>query len=102
MKTEKHQKILLTGDFNATTSIEERRCYFYDSKIIEGSICNENGRRLKQFCRNKQLCIASKHRMLHRYTWYSNDGKTRKILDYELTENYVQQYISDCRVKTWF
>ena len=105
VKTEKHQKILVTGDFNATTSVAERRCYFDDSKIIEDPLCNDNGRRLKQFCRNKQLCIAStffKHQLLHRYTWYSNDGKTRKILDYVLTESYVQQYISDCRVKRGF
>ena len=40
--------------------------------------------------------------MLHRYTWYSNDDKTRKILHYVLTESYVQQYISDCRVKRDF
>ena len=47
MKTEKHQKILVIGDFNATTSIAEHRCYFDDSKIIEDPICNDNGRRLK-------------------------------------------------------
>ena len=40
--------------------------------------------------------------MLHRYTWYSNDGKTRKILDYVLVETYVQQYVTDCRVKRGF
>ena len=39
-----------------------------------------------------------KHRMLHRYTWYSNDGKTRKIIDYILAEEYVQQYMTNCRV----
>ena len=81
VKTEKHQQILVTGDFNATTTVAERRCYFDDSKLIEDPLCNDNGRRLKKFCRIKQLCIAStffKHRMLHRYTWYSNDGKTQK------------------------
>ena len=37
--------------------------------------------------------------MLHCYTWYSNDGRTRKIIDYVLAERYVQQYITDCRVR---
>ena len=105
VKTKKHQKLIAIGDFNATTSIAERRCYFDGIKIIEDHQYNDNGYRLKQFCRNKQLCIAStffKHRILHRYTWYSNDGKARKILDYVLAERYVQQYITDCRVKRGF
>ena len=57
VKTEKHKKILVTCDFNATHSIAERRCYFDDSETIEDPLCNDNGRRLKQFCRKP--CIAS-------------------------------------------
>ena len=106
MKTEKHHKIIVLGDFNATTSIAQRRCCFDGSKVIEDEDCNDNGHRLKQFCRSKQLSTISatffKHRMLHRYTWYSNDGRTRKILDYVLTEKYVQQHITDCRVMRGF
>ena len=57
--------------------------------------------RLKQFCRTHSLNISStffKHRLLHRNTWYSNDKKTRKIIDYIITESYIQQYMIDCRV----
>ena len=36
--------------------------------------------------------------MIDRYTWYSNDKKTKKINDYVLTEKYVQQYVTQCIV----
>jgi len=38
-----------------------------------------------------------KHRITHKYTWYSNNGKTRKI-DFILTEPFVQKYMTNCRV----
>ena len=31
-------------------------------------------------------------------TWFSNDGKTKRVLDYILTENFVQQYVTRCGV----
>ena len=101
VKTQKHQKLIVTGDFNATTSIAKHRCFFDGKKVIQDPECSDNGTHLKTFCQNHELCISStyfKHRMLHRYTWYSNDGKTRKINDYILAEQYVQQYLTDCRV----
>ena len=33
-----------------------------------------------------------------RYTWFSNDGKTKRVLDYILTEHFIQQYVSNCFV----
>ena len=40
--------------------------------------------------------------MLHRYTWYSNDKRTKKVLDYVLAEKYIQNYTTDCRVYIGF
>ena len=37
-----------------------------------------------------------------RYTWYSGDNKTKKVLDYVLVEPFVQQYIKDCQVSQEF
>ena len=105
MKTQKREKLIVLGDFNATTSTARRKCCYDGNTVIQDEDCSDNGERLKSFCRSEKLCISSsffKHRMLHRYTWYSNDGKTRKILDYVLVETYVQQYVTDCRVKRWF
>ena len=100
-KTQKKQKLIVVGDFNATTNISQKRCFFDGKKFITDDSCNDNGNRLKSFCRNHQLCISNtffKHRMIHRYTWYSNDGKTRKIIDYILTKPFVQKYMLNCRV----
>ena len=100
-KTEKHQKLLVLGDFNATTALSERHSFFDGIKISTDNKSNDNGQRLKSFCRTHKLCMSStffKHRKVHRYTWYSNDGKTRKVIDYVLAEKFVQQYMTDCRV----
>ena len=97
----KHQKLLIGGDFNATTDIAKYKSNFDGKKPIADDKFNDNGQRLKQFCRNHKLNISStffKHKLLHRYTWYSNDKKTKKILDYILCEQYLQQYITNCRV----
>ena len=40
--------------------------------------------------------------MLHRYTWYSSDKRTKKVLDYVLAEKYIQNYTTDCRVYIGF
>ena len=34
-----------------------------------------------------------------RYTWFSGDGSTKKVLDYVLVEPFIQNYIENCRVE---
>ena len=101
-KTEdKHRKLIIAGDFNATTSISLKKCSYDWSKIVEDELCNENGSRIKSFCRKLRLCMPQTYfdqPLPERYTWLSNDGRTKKVLDYVLTESYVQQFIKDCRV----
>ena len=102
-KTQKHQKLIVLGDFNVTTHIAKLRCFYDGKKIVTDSDYNDNGSRPKSFCRSHQLSMSKtffKHRMLHKYTWYSNDGKTRKIIDYILVEKYIHQYMTNCRVFT--
>ena len=104
-KQEKHQKLIVAGDFNAHTSLAFKQCYYNGRMIIEDDDCNDNGLRLKSFCRDKNLCIASSyfdHVKEDRYTWYSPDNKTKKINDYVLTEEFVQEYMTDCVAKPEF
>jgi len=92
---DKHQKLLVSGDFNATTDVVRRKSNFDGIKSITDDNFNDNDQRLKQFCRTHKLNISSTfftHKPLHRYTWYSNDKKTKKIIDYILCEQYLQQY----------
>ena len=101
-KTEKHQKIIVAGDFNANTSLAYQKCHYNGRNVIEDDECNENGRRLKSLCRSKHLCISStyfEYPEENRYTWYSPDNRTKKVNDYVLTEEYIQQYVNDCIVR---
>ena len=45
VKQHKHQKLLVCGDFNATTAVSLKQTHFDGKNIIEDSICNDNGTR---------------------------------------------------------
>ena len=101
-KTEKHQKLIVIGDFNATTAIALQKSEYDGSQILSDEICNDNGGRLKALCRNKKLCIAStffEYPIENRWTWYSCDKHTKKKNDYVLVEKFVQPYITSCKVE---
>lgn len=101
VKREKHQKIIVLGDFNAKTSVAYRNCNFDGVQLIEDDDCNDNGYRMKNFCRDLKFGIATTffdHPIENRFTWYSCDGKTKRINDYVLAENFVQQHITNCMV----
>ena len=90
----KHHKLIVTGDFNAETSIAHSKTEF-DGKIIVDEICNENGLRLKSFSRLFKFCMPQSFfdkPPINRLTWYSNDGKTAKILDHVMVQRFVNQY----------
>jgi len=96
-RKENNQKLIVTGDFNATTSVSLKQCY-YD---VEDSLCNDNGTRIKTFCREQNLCMSQSffdHPLDKRYTWTSPDGQTKKVIDYILVEKYVQYFMKDCLV----
>ena len=100
-RKEKNQKLLVIGDFNAKTSLALKKCCFDGSNIIPDEEFNENGSRMKSFCRKNMLGIASsffEYTPEQRYTWYSCDKITKNVNDYVLPESYIQQYITDCVV----
>ena len=99
IKKEKHEKLIIAGDFNAKTSIALKQCFFDGRNYLVDDECNDNGSRLKAFCSKNRLCMASTffdYDIENRFTWYSFDKKTKKKNDYVLTESYVQQYVNDC------
>jgi len=81
VKQHKHQKLLVCGDFNATTAVSLKQTHFDGKNIIEDSICNDNGTRLKSFCRESGLCMAQtyfNHEEEERFTWISGNKTTKK------------------------
>ena len=99
--TKKHHKLILTGDFNAITAVATKQSFYNGMSLVEDEMCNNNGTRLKQLCRSEKLCMIQTYfdvPLEERYTWFSNDGKTKRVLDYILTENFIQQYVTNCFV----
>ena len=103
IKQNKRQKLIINGDFNATTATSLKQCYFDGKNVIEDDLCNDNGFRIKNLCREFSLCMTQSffnHPLEERYTWYSGDKVTKKVLDYVLVEPYIQEFIQDCFVST--
>ena len=99
---EKRQKLIVLGDLNAKTSLAYKQCCFDGVKIVPDEEFNDNGSRLKSFCRKNRLCIAStffEYSPRERFTWYSCDKKTTNINDYVLPESFIQQFITDCKAE---
>ena len=90
IKTEKHKKLILADYFNATTSKTLLQCSYNGSQIVSDEIFNDNGSRLKSFCRSNKLCMSSTyfdHPEENHYTWYSPDQRTK--LDYVLVDRFT-------------
>ena len=98
---EKNRKLIVLGDFNAQTNVVYSKTNFGSNSIIEDVNCNENGYRLKSYCRAAKLNMIQTFfdvPIEKRYTWYSNDRITKKILDYVLVDSYVLKYAKMCEV----
>ena len=62
---------------------------------------NDNGHRLVDVCRTTNLCIMDTwfpRKQIHHWTWYSNDGITRKSIDHILVSARWKSAVSHCRV----
>ena len=80
----RHDIVVVLGDLNATLGSDRRG---YESVLgphSSGSR-NDNGERLLDLCALHRLKITGswfRRRNMHRWTWISNDGRTKKELDY--------------------
>ena len=98
-----HDITIVLTDANATVSNDARdptvtpvTGHFYVDPVT-----NDNGHRMIELCRGTNLCVADtwfprKH--IHAYTWYSNDGVTRKAIDHVLISQRWRSSITNCRV----
>ena len=50
----KHEKLIVTDDFNAQTGVVYQQCIFDSESIVADRECNDNGSRLKRFCREQR------------------------------------------------
>lgn len=94
-----HDVTVLLGDFNATVRD--------DMGVWRGTIgpvspdpLNDNGLRLLELCRSHELVIANTYfqrKTIHQYTWYSNDGRTKKMIDYVIISKRWRSSLKNCR-----
>ena len=73
--------LTLLGDFNGTVRDTDGVWNSVLEPVIPDCL-NDNGLRL---CNIHDLVITNtffQRKEVHKYTWYSNDGRTRKMLDY--------------------
>ena len=83
-KISPHDIVILLGDLNATVSDKHDLWRQVIGPVTPDSL-NDNGLRLLQLCSMPNLVITNTmfaRKEIHKYTWYSNDGHTKKINDY--------------------
>ena len=101
-KENKQQKLMILGDFNSTSSAITHHATNFHGQEIPGIVNNDNGHRLTRFLAENKLNVASTfftHKPVNNYTWYSNDGVTKKIIDLCLNDKFLQKHCLDSRVR---
>ena len=89
----------MVGDFNATVSDPSGAFKSVIGPVTPDSL-NENGTRLLQLCTMHELVSTNTlfHRKdIHKSTWYSNDGRTRKMIDYIIVNQRWRSSVTNCR-----
>ncbi|GAA6097856.1 craniofacial development protein 2-like, partial, partial [Tachysurus ichikawai] len=92
--------IILT-DTNATLSISERSTGSPVGTTFADRFTNDNGNRLLLLCHYNNLCVADTwfpQKLIHYWTWYSPDGRTRKASDHILISRRWKSVVTNCRV----
>lgn len=96
---------LFLGDFNATTTLVKANCPTYYGKNKKYNVDfegNENGEALAQFCASKNLGLLNSffsHNQQQIITHHSNNGRTKKTLDYALATQMLANHCIDTRVR---
>ena len=93
-----HDITLVLSDTNAAFTRDARNNWpdVVGTTFVDRTT-NDNGERLLSFCRSTDLCIADSwfpRKRIHHWTWYSNDGFTKKAIDHIIISRCVIQ----CRV----
>uniref|UniRef100_W6NF69 Endonuclease exonuclease phosphatase domain containing protein n=1 Tax=Haemonchus contortus TaxID=6289 RepID=W6NF69_HAECO len=92
---------LIIGDFNAKLSQDRTG---FERAIGPFASCEQhsnNGERLALFCEQNAFCVGNtffQHKRIHKETWCSPDGKTRKEIDYICISKKWRTSLRDVRV----
>ena len=98
------QKMML-GDYNSKSSILDGNPTYFEGQEILDIKNNENGDRLIELCvKNKSSILNTfyKHKDIHKQSYHSIDGVTKRTLDLALTNFKLRKYCVDTRVRNGF
>ena len=103
-----NSQLITVGDFNATAQAASSYTCFRGSTYVPSDDLksNENGEKLLDFCRKHNLSIPNswfdQKIPSRKNTWYSNAGKTRKCIDFMISNSQMKSWCINCRVKSLF
>ena len=92
--------MIILGDFNAR--VGNRRGEWRE--VIGGcgeETCNDNGRRLLEFCATNGLIVCNtwyQHKEIHQFTWECRGRGLKSIIDYFLVKREDRRRIKDTKV----
>ena len=97
-----HDITIVLSDTNAALSRDARTNWpdVVGTTFVDRTT-NDNGDRLLSFCRSTDLCIADSwfpRTQIHHWTWYSNDGFTKKAIDHIIISRRWLRCVTECRV----
>ncbi|XP_065574953.1 uncharacterized protein LOC136036578 [Artemia franciscana] len=94
-----HDITVLLGDFNATVH-DDVGVWSSTVGPISPDPLNDNRLPLLELCRSHDLYIANTYfqrKTIHQYTCYSNDGRTKKMIDYVIISKRWRSLVKNCR-----
>lgn len=99
----RHNVSVVLTDGNATVSAHSRDMFHppVSGNSFVDLATNDNGERLLDLCSAVDHCIADTwfpRKRIHHWTWYSNDGVTRRALDHVLICRRWRSAVTNCRV----
>ncbi|MCJ8735785.1 hypothetical protein PDJAM_G00251530 [Pangasius djambal] len=95
-----HDITIILTDANATLSSSDRSTGSPVGTTFVDRTTNDNGNRLLLLCHHNNLCVADTwfpQKQIHHWTWYSPDGRTRKVLDHILISRRWKSLVTNCR-----
>ncbi|CAM4466358.1 unnamed protein product [Leuciscus chuanchicus] len=96
-----HDITIILTDANATLSSSDRSTGSPVGTTFADRSTNDNGNRLLLLCHHNNLCIADTwfpRKLIHHWTWYSPDGRTRKAMDHILISRRWKPFVTNCHV----
>ena len=99
-KRNKHDMLVITRDMNAKVGEENANYERVMGKHGLG-VRNGNGEKLCDMCDMNELVITGTlfpHKIIHKATWISPDGRTRNQIDHVLINKRFRNSVEDTRV----